>query len=277
VKKLIFLLLVFPFLSKSQAYKAGQVLLGYTDINPDTLIATQYSAPSTYSIDLNGDHVSDLRFVSQTIVGAGTQIYNIYVEPLNPSSFVVLERVDSAYNSYTSNWWVTNVAKPLAFGDTINKANTKWCNSVSVISDKSNVPGASKNILDWVNSVDQYVGVKYQDSGDTLVGWIRVYVPIWQKCYVKDFSFQSISIGIKEYNYSYQLKSYPNPTDQYLNFELQDQTKISEIEITNTIGQSVLRQPFKKQINISLLSTGCYFIKLISEDGTILHSKFVKE
>jgi sugar lactone lactonase YvrE len=85
------------------------------------------------------------------------------------------------------------------------------------------------------------------------------------------------AMGIEEKESTNEIKLFPNPTSDYLNLELQNQTNISEIEITNQLGQTILKQAYNKQIDVSFLFTGCYFIKLISEDKTVYHSKFVKE
>jgi hypothetical protein len=286
VKKLIFILFLFPFLLIAQVYKAGDVLAFYTDVTPDTLLS--YSPPSgssneSYYIDIDGDLVNDLRIWAYSGNGLGGGTDQITVNTLNPNTFVRFGRFDSILQIWpSSHWWITKVADPLLYGDSINSALAVWDNSYLTLTDNSYLAGAYKNVLDWLGPADKYIGIKYQNATDTIYGRIRVNCPNLggynNQCYVKDFSFESINVGIKEYDKYKSLKLYPNPTTNSL-FISNGENKFqnTEIKILNYLGQIVSEKPYTNSVDVSGLAKGLYTLKIIARDNAVLYSKFVKE
>ncbi|WP_264519820.1 T9SS type A sorting domain-containing protein [Flavobacterium sp. N1994] len=68
---------------------------------------------------------------------------------------------------------------------------------------------------------------------------------------------------------------YPNPATTVLNIKLD--AEIKSVSIYNTLGQIVQEHlSSNKTIDVSVLKTGSYFIKIISDKGTV-SSKFIKE
>jgi sugar lactone lactonase YvrE len=69
---------------------------------------------------------------------------------------------------------------------------------------------------------------------------------------------------------------FPNPTSNTLHLETENEyLEHSEIEISNSLGQTVLKQPFSKDIDVSQLSPGLYHIQVSGTKS--LHCKFLKE
>jgi hypothetical protein len=69
----------------------------------------------------------------------------------------------------------------------------------------------------------------------------------------------------------------PIPAKEVLNITSNQSLIILSINIYNTIGQSVLvNHTNNNQVDVSNLKTGTYFIKIVSDKGT-LNSKFIKE
>ena len=94
---------------------------------------------------------------------------------------------------------------------------------------------------------------------------------------VKFFDSGTTGIDIKQNTENLSCIAYPNPTSHFLNI-LSNQNNLlnPKLEITNSLGQTVLKSEFKNQVDVSFLSPGCYFIK-ISSDEKNYYSKFVKE
>jgi hypothetical protein len=70
---------------------------------------------------------------------------------------------------------------------------------------------------------------------------------------------------------------YPNPVSNNLFIPTEQYFKEGgEIEITNTLGQTVLRSQYKSEVDVSQLTQGCYFLKLKSNNQQF-NSKFIKE
>jgi len=102
--KLVFtlFLIIIGFNSKSQIYKAGDMLSTYVNINPDTLINYTCSpAGSTedYYIDVNGDSQNDFQIEAHCntyMAGTASDEY-IDIISLNPNSYIRFGRIDSSY------------------------------------------------------------------------------------------------------------------------------------------------------------------------------------
>jgi hypothetical protein len=84
-------------------------------------------------------------------------------------------------------------------------------------------------------------------------------------------------VGIEEYSNSHSIKIYPNPVSNTLYIESEKYFEAgTEIEITNTLGQIVLKTSFKNEIDVSSFSNGCYFLKIINADKQQLQTRFIK-
>ncbi len=70
---------------------------------------------------------------------------------------------------------------------------------------------------------------------------------------------------------------YPNPVKDQLNIQLPENENVSQIEIYNFAGQSVLQSENRKEINLKKLPSGSYMVKVKNTAGKIYTSKIIKE
>lgn len=86
------------------------------------------------------------------------------------------------------------------------------------------------------------------------------------------------SAGINEITDNSKIVVFPNPVSNTL-FILTENTilKNYKIEITNTLGQTVLKQHFQNEVDVSSLVDGYYLLKVIAPDKKQFHSKFIKQ
>jgi uncharacterized repeat protein (TIGR01451 family) len=93
-------------------------------------------------------------------------------------------------------------------------------------------------------------------------------------------NFQTVVSTINRNDDTNQLKVFPNPANEILNINLQN-NNIENCIITNALGQTVynsaneINANHKIQLNISNLSAGVYFVKVRSGSGSYT-AKFVK-
>jgi hypothetical protein len=92
----------------------------------------------------------------------------------------------------------------------------------------------------------------------------------------------SNSIGIREEKTLKPLSVYPNPTADFLNFQLEG-TPSENVQITiqNTIGQTLVQQTFTTangpiRINVNSLKTGVYLLNIV-EGSNRYAARFIKE
>jgi hypothetical protein len=85
-------------------------------------------------------------------------------------------------------------------------------------------------------------------------------------------------VGINEPNNIEKIIIFPNPTSStiYISAEHEFETG-TEIEFVNALGQVVLKQSFTNEIDIKVLSSGFYTIRITGPLNQKYHSKLIKE
>ncbi|KAB1158066.1 T9SS type A sorting domain-containing protein [Flavobacterium luteum] len=86
------------------------------------------------------------------------------------------------------------------------------------------------------------------------------------------------SLGTQDFEFDSYFSVFPNPAKQLLNIDVKKQIELTSISIFNTLGQQILVIPNAqqtKQVDVSSLQTGNYFIKVSSNKGSA-SGKFIK-
>lgn len=97
------------------------------------------------------------------------------------------------------------------------------------------------------------VGVRGDDSNGSNAGTVKVF-DISELLNVRDFN-------------SSLLTMYPNPTSNQITLQLNNEALLKKANLYNELGQLVLSTN-SRSINVSTLSTGVYFINIITDQGT---------
>ena len=277
MKKILLPLLLASCLNVySQVYNAGTMFPVYYDINPDTLLnytLVPYTN-ETYDLDLFAPASNDIELKAFGAASSGGSGAYISATSLNPNVYIRFGRLDSVYVTGSSNWDVTKVAAPLNMGDPINPGNAVWDNGTLYLTDHSGHSGGNKNVNDWIGG-DKYLGLKYQNGSTITYGWIRVRCKTEDSCYVKDFSYSTIAIGIQEIRNA-EVLVYPNPANSvfFLKGISINVFDISRLKVQDMYGKEVAFTSEMKgdEIKINLdhnLSVGCYLLQYFSNDYTI--------
>jgi hypothetical protein len=274
---LIFACITLSNFSNAQMYLAGATLSTYTDINPDTLI--NYSCVSHYStesyfFDVNGDSQNDFELKALCSVSPGYSSQYIAIIPLNNNSYTRFGQLDSAFNAYSSYWMKAKVAKPLYYNDTINSPVAKWDSTTLYLYYYYSTTGGSIMAAHWIDTNDEYIGIKYQTATDSIYGWIRVNCPNSSSCLIKDYSISSIITGIRDIQTDNWF-IFPNPATTYLT--VKGIQPSATAEVYDLSGKLILNQQLNtNQIDIISLAKGLYFLKLTTPEGSVVR-KFVRE
>lgn len=87
-----------------------------------------------------------------------------------------------------------------------------------------------------------------------------------------------IYAGIKTYSDLISIKIYPNPASNKLHIST-DMRIDSAVEITifNNLGQTVLKFPYRNEVDISDFQNGLYLLKISAPDKREFYSKFIKQ
>lgn len=93
----------------------------------------------------------------------------------------------------------------------------------------------------------------------------------------KFFTFPVYTV-IKENKKTSPLKIFPNPVTNILNIlEVDDEFINSEIVILNIFGQAISTMSYTNKIDLSKLTQNLYYLKIITKDNKVYHSKFIKK
>lgn len=129
------------------------------------------------------------------------------------------------------------------------------------------------------------------DDGGFLLGGFYDTHSMYDYCWlVKTDSLgyapASFTVGIENEELvitNYELRIFPNPTSDNINFSMQESSKEElQLELYNITGQLVLEKQlpaFEKEhrINVQHLPSGVYLVKLMSENKVVYSSKIIKE
>ena len=111
------------------------------------------------------------------------------------------------------------------------------------------------------------------------------YDSVWNvSSYASDYYWKSISVknsssSTNETTKSFKISVYPNPTDNTLNVDLDNNIIKGRITLFDMNGKTVLSQEINSnsaQINMLPIYTGTYFLRLEDKDKVSINSKVIK-
>jgi len=78
----------------------------------------------------------------------------------------------------------------------------------------------------------------------------------------------------------HSINIYPNPFNQTLSIEMEENIRNGEVKIYDLVGKEVLKQKLtdiKTTVNTSTLENGIYVLKVVSSEGNMFVGKVVKQ
>jgi hypothetical protein len=279
--------------SHSYGQLAGVVGSFYVDINPDTAIDCYAGGPGSFNenflLDIDGDSQADFKIQGTSGTGGMVSAYSsIDLQTLNASSYILKSRIDSVYNTYLVSWHVYNVAKPLAYGDSIVYAGSEWNNSYCEIYNNTYVTGSHIYIHDFPDSVDSYIGIGKLDGNTAYGGWIRITMTKAypnKTCTVKDYSLYPINsssgnpFALSE-NKSGSLLMFPNPAAN--TFYIKDAAaSLSEVEVFDINGKRTVLpvlgvDAYTSKVDLSTLGESVYIVSFNTANGPVRQKLVIK-
>lgn len=85
------------------------------------------------------------------------------------------------------------------------------------------------------------------------------------------------TVSIKENKASFNTIIFPNPANNFINISVKENNQISQVEVMDINGKLIrtINNQFTN-IDVSDLTSGIYIVKVLSNEGLISNSKFVK-
>jgi hypothetical protein len=138
--------------------------------------------------------------------------------------------------------------------------------------DVLNMTGGTVDLLPPGNTIFTQYGLL---SGGVFNNTSNFFVGPWFECQMPEYQFLN---GLNDKHNSVAIKIFPNPVEQLVYIDMPNHVKESSCLIFDSKGalllQKQLRQP-QKQIDVSELQQGLFFLQIISNEKTML-GKFYK-
>jgi len=179
----------------------------------------------------------------------------------NDDGVIQIIEAEAVYGLYVSNNGITSMEGVRSF---INLTSLDC--SINQLTSLNIRNGNNINITDFnavENTALNCIQVDDVDYSNNAANWFK---DNWAS-YSED-----CNLGIEDYN-PINFTIYPNPTQDVLNIESQQQ--IENLKIYNLQGQ-LIKEGSQGRVDVSQLTTGLYFIQL-SVDGKTSTKKFIKE
>jgi hypothetical protein len=202
--------------------------------------------------------------------------------------------------SYTWSTGITNtniiVAPTVTTTYTVNQSDMVGCSNSGVITQSVN-PVPTLTVSATSNTMCAYESVTVTASGADTYTWstantnheIVVSPSVTTTYTVEGSNTYSCStssvitimvdpcVGIKENNIN-NIKIYPNPTVNTLNISDENNAfENSIIEVTNYLGQTIIKQAYSNTVDVSKLPIGIYTLEINIKGRQSFYSKFIKE
>ncbi|MFV0165682.1 T9SS type A sorting domain-containing protein [Empedobacter falsenii] len=132
------------------------------------------------------------------------------------------------------------------------------------------------------NEIKYYLNDKLVYTGDNFTkldvhGFTMLHNNYGGDAYYDNFKFSTDSLAVNQIGLK-EFKMYPNPVQDVLTFDTNFYDQISGVEVSNTVGQIVLKTDKSlKELNMSSLKSGIYFVKIYMKDGKTMTRKTIKK
>jgi hypothetical protein len=262
--------------------------VNYTDLNPDVLVTGNLD---TYSLDLNGDNMSD--FVFTTLLDSLSGSTTMYGVPI---TYNVVYAGALIY-PVTGNSWAATSSSSYLFnvpqGSSIGSANS-WSSSDGAVGlmAEITVPALGYSVTYPVGpflGTTGFIGLKFNAGGNTHYGWVRVEVGAnGEFLSIKDYAFDATPntaivagetgsgpVGINEVD---DYVNVFNSTNS-LTVETSSSYKNAELSLVAISGQKVINQKINNSttlLNTSDISSGIYLLSIVSNDKVYSKKVYLK-
>ena len=82
-------------------------------------------------------------------------------------------------------------------------------------------------------------------------------------------------VGISDFDFSYSVEAYPNPTVNVVHIKLSEHVSDGELSIIDPTGKTILERAITEQeftLDFATYAQGTYFLNLKNESGELLHT-----
>ena len=193
------------------------------------------------------------------------EIPNIFITWSDLSYFVIgFEETLDYYNNFNGHIDLsnnTNLYVCSIYNNNISSLNIKNGNNTKITNRKFNTkknPNLSCIIVD--------------DTTSSNNNWLNIdstteFIATKQECSILNINEELLETSILVF---------PNPTNGIINILNNSETEIKHIIVKNLLGQTVHRNKYKKDVDISKIPAGVYYINFENKEGKVYNYKIIK-
>lgn len=266
----------------------------YTDVNPDVVLTPAGTAQ--YLLNLDGDAAIDMGLVVQSGSVTGIYTYGTMQIPYTVTYNAGAAVFGSAAPS-TNGWMGSSSSAPsiLSNGNAIDASGTFYQSQGIVGAVQNTYLGAPINNTYGPNSngnflgTEGYIGVRFDISGSTHYGWVRVEMASdGTSMTIKDYAYDATpntAINAGDVGTSVDELSFENNV-QFINNQNNQITVKMNTTVTNGVinvvamdGKNVSTVNVVSQtevVDLSNLSSGIYMVNVTSNEGTVTKKFYVR-
>lgn len=269
---------------KSQSIFAGNynVTDNYHNYNPDTIIKCAWSGglcnSIDFPIDVNNDGIIDFSFKAKNQQGGmGSGDTYVQINALNNNQ-VAWGNTDTCVGSP----FYTKMAKDFMLNEQIANFNM-WEGATSIYVTRNYWFSGTYNCNINITDSSAIIGTRIFVLNDTLYGWIKlnnIYSHSYEAGFtIEEYACNKGTVGIIETKEENFFIAYPNPSKDKVFLKLSFAIKECVLTLFDLNGRELIREQINNndtQIDISSLSKGIYYIKLIN-DNSVFVKKILKK
>jgi hypothetical protein len=229
-------------------------------------------SPACDAVNLFPYNVTIRTFDNSVPANARYETFSVKVIPPPPTNLTAT----SVSHSVTSNW-----TAPINCGQATGNILTNYdiyridsCINFIPTVCQTGAPSSYLNV--GASSTTSYTDTNAPNGTHSYIAVARFFdcsasVPSSSTCV--------IVTGIENISLNKKISIYPNPTANQISVSIENisDPRNSIITIQNTLGQTVKKTSLTKNVDVSDLSQGCYFIEIILSCGETYKTKFIKQ
>lgn len=113
-------------------------------------------------------------------------------------------------------------------------------------------------------------------SENDIVGFNMLHNNYGHDAYYDNFEISSGMMNTPKFAKG-EITVFPNPVEEVMNLQVSENTEIENIQVFNLLGQRIISESFKENIDVADLEAGMYILKVNGVNGAVYTQKILKK
>ena len=259
MKKVLYIFVLFGFHTEAQIIAGDSTSTHVLYTRVDTTLSFPFGSTPTAIYDVNSDGINDIEFSGYNSGGLGNS--DIYTDVYTLNSSVQIAVIPSHLT------WADTVQTGSVINNSLiwrnSNASAYFLLNENGYYHTSSPPYTIYYSYGVFGGHNKYFGFRINNSSDTLYGWFLLSGELT----ITSYAIQKYAAGISQLKMQNdELRIYPNPAANRVQVTYID--NITNIIAYDVLGKEVLSTK-EKDIDVSGLTEGVYFVQVKTSEGTL--------